>query len=421
MLLELLDEAVKGLKDAEVYAITKRSMKASAEDSKLKDASTGEVLAVAVRVERNKRLGFHYTSLPSLEKLKEAVRSAYEAAERVAKVSEEVPWWKGFPSSKCSPLPGLYSSSLAHKDLDYVIGLVKRVLEGADESLSVMVGASLRVETWALANTEGVRYEEKETLVSLWVGAAKKVNGYMTKVAWDTFSSRSQDPEAEVLAERVFDEAKRLKHKPERISGEYLVYFDPRATSEILDFLMDAFMASEVARGHSPLAGKLGERVFNEQVTISDNPALPGGVASHGCDEEGVRAEPLILVDSGKVNAYLGDLYWGYKVGFVGRGFREKPSTPPSPSYTNLALHTGKGAEGDVIVTGVTGLHTASSETGDMSVVLSPAWHKGEHVEAVLTVNVYDLFGELLEGVGKEGRWVDNIYTPGFSARVKLS
>jgi len=295
------------------------------------------------------------------------------------------------------------------------------MLDIADESLNVMGSVGLEVGEWVIANTEGGEYEERETRVEAFVAASKRVNGYLTKAVSDVYVSRSAPPEIENFAGKVFEEAKTLKLRPERVTGEYLVYFDPRAVAELLDFLAEAFYAHNVVRGKSPLSGRLGEQAFNEAFTLSDNPTLPGGPESHGCDEEAVKSEPQVLVDGGVVKAFLGDLYWGSKLGFVGRGYRQSPVQPPSPSYTNLTLHARDGAEGEVVVAGLTGLHTATPETGDMSVVLSPAWKDGEHIEAVMNVNVYDLFGKLLEGIDKNGRWVGSVFAPGVAVRVKLT
>jgi len=221
--------------------------------------------------------------------------------------------------------------------------------------------------------------------------------------------------------EKLLEEAKMLKVRPKKIKGEKVLFFNPRATAQLLDFIGDAFSAETIARGESPLANKMGEEVFSKHITLSDNPLLPGGPSSHGCDEEGVKGRPLLIVDKGTFRAAVADLYWGYKLGVEGgRGYRQSPYSPPSPSYTNLTLHAGSANAEGILVLGLTGLHTASVETGDMSVILSPALEDGEHVEATLSVNVYELLRNGILGVGKEGRWVGSIYSPGLLLRAEL-
>ena len=418
----MLEEiSLSGLEDAEVYLFESKSSEGTIDNSRIKGVVFGVKRFLAVRAARDGRIGFYSTTLGDGADLTKVIREAYEKAVKLTKFAERVPWWPGFSSSRCSQPPGIYSEEIASKDVQDVYKIGKEILDLANDDLNVMGYVGFEVVRWAVANTEGGEYEETGTTAEIGVYASRRVNGMLTKSVGDFYVSRNRVPEASEIATKVYEEARKLVLKPRRISGEYSVYFDPRATAELLDFLAQAFYANNVVRGTSPLSGKLGEKVFNERVTISDNPSLPGGPETHACDEEASPSKPQTLVDNGKVTSFLGDLYWGSKVGFVGRGYRGRPTLPPSPSYTNLALHAGEGAEGEVRVAGLTGLHTAVAETGDLSVVFSPAWVEDEHVEAVMNVNVYDLFGPLLEGVDKEGRWIGSIFTPGFSARVKLA
>ena len=415
---ETLDSVVKNLKDAEVFLVVNKSKKASIENSKLVELNSGYEMGIAVRVERDKRLGFAFTTVSGLERLEEAVRWAYERAERVAKTSEEVPWWKGFPKSKCSQPPGLYSSALEDFSVEELYGLAKDFASSIPEKFSVDSWIEVSVQEWCLANTEGTRYCERVTEGSSMVSVSKRVDGRLTKSVWDIETSHAKLPKPGDVFERLLPDAEKLSLNPKKVKGEYIILLDPRAVYEILDFLMDAFSAQEVVAGHSPI--KVNEKMFSEKLNVVDNPSLPGGPDSHGCDHEGIKAKPLDLISDGVVKALLGDLRWGYKVGFVGRGFRNSYASPPSPSYTNLTVLGGEGAEGDIRVLGLTGLHTASPETGYMSVVLSPAFMNDEHVEATVSGNLYEFLNEKLEGIGRLGRWVGSVFTPSMSVRARL-
>ncbi len=415
---EVLDSIVSKLKDAELFLVINKSKKVSIENSKLVELNSGYEMGIAVRVERNKKLGFAFATVSGLEHLEEAVQWAYERAERVAKASEEVPWWKGFPKSKCSQPPGLYSSVLENYSVEELYNLAKDFVSSIPEEFSVDSWIEVSVQEWCLANTEGTQYCERVTEGSSMVSVSKKIDGRLTKSVWDLETSHAKLPRPEEVLKGLLPDAERLTLKPKRIKGEYTVLLDPRAVYELLDFLMDAFSAQEVIAGHSPI--KVNEKMFSEKLNVVDNPSLPGGPDSHGCDHEGIKAKPLDLISDGVVKALLGDLRWGYKVGFVGRGFRSSYASPPSSSYTNLTVLGGEGAEGDVRVLGLTGLHTASPETGYMSVVLSPAFMNDEHVEATMSGNLYEFLNEKLEGVGRLGRWVASVFTPPISVRARL-
>ncbi len=416
--LQELDSIIKSLKGAEVFILTNKTKKVSLENSKLVEINSGYEMGLAVRVERNKKLGFAFTTLNDLNELEKAVRWAYERAEKVARVSEEVPWWKGFPRSRCSQPPGLYSSTLENLSLDELYKIAKEFESSIPTTFSVDSWMEVSVQEWCIANTEGTHYCEKITEGSTMISVSKKVEGRLTKSIWDVEINHAKLPNPSKLLEEVLPDAEKLSLRPKRVKGEYTILLDPRAVHELLDFLMDAFSAQEVVTGHSPI--KLGEKMFSEKLNVVDNPSLPGGPDSHGCDHEGVTSQPLDLINDGVVKGLLGDLKWGYKVGFTGRGFRNSYTSFPSSSYTNLTVLAGNGAEGDVRVLGLTGLHTASPETGYMSVVLSPAFMNDEHVEATVSGNLYEFLGDKLQGVGRLGRWVGSIFTPPISFAARL-
>lgn len=413
-----LDSIVRKLKDAEVFLLINSSKRASLENSKLIELTSGYEGGIAVRVTRDNKIGFAYTSIKDEKELDRAVKWAYERAEKLAEVSEEVPWWKGFPKSRCSQPPGLYSSSLANMSIDEIHEIAKSFENKIPQEYSVDSWMEVSVQKWCIANTEGTYYCEEISEGSTMISMSKRIDGRLTKSIWDIKSSHAKLPDPSELLEEMLPDAEKLSLKPKKIKGEFTLLLDPRAVYELMDFLMDAFSAQEVVTGHSPV--KVGEKLFSEKLNVVDNPSLPGGPDSHGCDHEGVRAKPLELIDKGVVKGLLGDLKWGYKVNFVGRGFRGDYRLPPSPSYTNLTILGGEGAEGDVRVLGLTGLHTASFETGYMSVILSPAFMNDEHVEATLSGNLYEFLGDKLEGVGKLGRWVASVFTPPISLRARL-
>src|SRR5438132_7559319 len=68
------------------------------------------------------------------------------------------------------------------------------------------------------------------------------------------------------------------------------VVLHPHAAAMILGVLGSSFSADAVIKRRSLLAGKVGEQVAAEIVTITDDPRLPEGLASRPFDGEGVPA-----------------------------------------------------------------------------------------------------------------------------------
>ncbi len=75
-----------------------------------------------------------------------------------------------------------------------------------------------------------------------------------------------------------------------------------------------------VARGESVLAGRLGERVASEEVTVVDDPTVEGAFGSYPFDDEGVRAERTVLVRDGVLEGFLTDLTSASELGLEPTG-----------------------------------------------------------------------------------------------------
>src|SRR5437868_4229165 len=102
------------------------------------------------------------------------------------------------------------------------------------------------------------------------------------------------------------------------------VVLHPHAAAMILGVLASSFSADAVIKRRSLLAGKIGEPVAAEIVTITDDARLKDGLASRPFDGEGVPAGRIELVAGNvitllkKVVAVASDLRFMFAGGFCG-------------------------------------------------------------------------------------------------------
>ena len=69
--------------------------------------------------------------------------------------------------------------------------------------------------------------------------------------------------------------------------------FEPRTARSLLGDLFDAVNGGAIYRHASFLAGKLGEKIASETLTVVDDATIPGLFGSSPFDDEGVpRAAP---------------------------------------------------------------------------------------------------------------------------------
>jgi len=102
--------------------------------------------------------------------------------------------------------------------------------------------------------------------------------------------------------------------------------------------------ADHVQEGTSPhYAGKLGQPVAKEFLTIIDDPTLPYARGSYPFDDEGVGAQPTPVIRDGVLTDYLYDRLTAMKDGRQsnGHGRRESFRHKPIPRMSNLYIAPG--------------------------------------------------------------------------------
>jgi PmbA protein len=146
--------------------------------------------------------------------------------------------------------------------------------------------------------------------------------------------------------------------------------------AELIGFLSSSFSAEEITKGRSMLANKMGGKIFSEKVTLFDDGLYPGGMGTSPFDGEGYPSQKTLLVDHGTLKGTLFNSYYARKLGQESTGNATRSiKSPPSVGYTNLYIENGKltyeqlfdGISKGILVTELMGVHTANPVTGDFS------------------------------------------------------
>jgi predicted Zn-dependent protease len=107
--------------------------------------------------------------------------------------------------------------------------------------------------------------------------------------------------------ERAISFAKLGKNPTALEAGTYDVVLEPDAIAQLVEWLsMTTFGAAEVEQGTSAFAGRIGERVTGESVTITEDPTGEQSFAIP-FDREGTPRESVVLVERGIARKILHD------------------------------------------------------------------------------------------------------------------
>lgn len=186
------------------------------------------------------------------------------------------------------------------------------------------------------------------------------------------------------------------------------VVFDQRTARSLLGNLLEALDGDAIYRGASFLAGRLGQQIASELVTIVDDATLPGGFGSRPFDDEGVRAGRTTVVDRGVLGSYLLNCYTARKLGMkttgnAARGLAGNPGIGPN----NFFLQPGPYAPEEIMQSVTEGFLVTefmgfgvNAVTGDVSHGASGLWiTNGKLDYPVQEVTVAGNLLEMLQGI----------------------
>jgi PmbA protein len=157
------------------------------------------------------------------------------------------------------------------------------------------------------------------------------------------------------------------------------VVFDPRVTASLLGLLGRVLSGEEAAKGRSLFAGRIGEQVAASSITLVDDPTDPRAFGASAIDAEGLACRRTVLIDDGRLDAFLYDGYSARLAGAtstasaVRAGFKSGPGvgaralalTPGTRSQEEILAEVGTG----FYVQSVIGLHSGVNlVSGDFSV-----------------------------------------------------
>ncbi len=111
---------------------------------------------------------------------------------------------------------------------------------------------------------------------------------------------------------------------------EGVMIVDPRAAGSIVSRLLSSANARSIQQMQSFYAGKTGQKLFSDKLTITDDPLAKGGLGSRPFDGEGIAARVLPIVEKGVVRNIYADTYYARKAGL--------PVTTGGGSNRRLAL-----------------------------------------------------------------------------------
>lgn len=255
----------------------------------------------------------------------------------------------------------------------------------ADARISNSEGGTFDAATGrkVLANSAGFLGDYQRSYCSVSAAPIAQVNGAMQRDYWYSVArslQRLESPEhvGRIAAERTLRRLGARKVPTARVP----VVLDPMVARSLLENIFEGVNGAAIYRGASFLAGKLGEKVAGENVTIIDDGTIPGGFGTSPFDGEGIPTRRTVAIDRGVLASYLLNSYTARKLGLAttanaARGLAGNPGI----GVGNFFLQAGEKSPAEIIREIPDGLYVTeflgfgvNMVTGDFSRGASGLW-----------------------------------------------
>jgi PmbA protein len=362
----------------EVFLRDGLSTSVEVRDGELENAITRGERGIGVRVLRGGRVGFAYSSDLSPAGIEDCVNAARD----IASVTEPDPDVSIATRKIESPDLRLYEPGIDGRSVQErtnVALAVERAAKSVDPRITGFRKTTYSdgTMTTIVATTADVRGTYRETYFSVGTSAVATA-GEDRQIGYHGAAKRqfgAVDPEAvgRRSAELAVGKLGAQTFKTQTLP----IVLDPYMGMSLLGALIPLFSADSVIKGKSLFAGKAGEAVASDRVTIVDDARTPGALRSAPFDGEGVATTTRTLVDKGVLRGYLSSLKTAKKMeqSPTGNARRSSYATPSRIGAANFHLVPGAPAPDELIrgldrslrITSFLNLHTIDPISGEFS------------------------------------------------------
>lgn len=415
---------LQGITEYEIYYMSSSELSIDTLNKEPNSFSSGVSGGICLKVVHDGKLGYASSELMEEEEMKSLVSRAKSNAESTEK-PDTVGIFKG--SDHYQPLK---NEAFTAKGAGELKKLTEELAEAVYNSSDKVAGGTATYGITAefvvrLSNSHGLNLETQCGINALQLGAVICDDGkYESEY---NLKELKGDVDLDELARETVDLALKKAHAVGVESGKYNVVLDPKQMRTLLSVYSSAFSAKMAQMGMSLLAGKEGEKVASDIITITDDPMREGVSIQTNFDAEGVAAFRKAVVEGGVLKTLLHNRETAANQGVESTGNASKGgyASPVAISPYAFCLEAGDKTEDELLalagngiyITELKGLHAGANPiTGDFS--LESAGFKienGKLTDAVKSFTIAGNFFELMKSISALSDKVEVAVTGGFT------
>jgi PmbA protein len=405
---QLLEMTKKVCEQAEVYSVEYTTNSVSFENAKLHDIDSKIQSGLSLRIIKDGKLGFAYTR--NLINREEFLQNALDSVEGGVEAAYD------FPLTKEPPQLYTYDASIENlssvemvKECTRVCDLLKSKTDGEIMATSWMNSGTIRI-----INTAGTDISVQHSGYGIFCDIIYPGTG---SGIWRLCPNKKFEKMPDNLLHHMISLYTSSSHVLDLKGGRMKVLFMPNSSHTLTWRITSGTNSKSVYEKISPVAGKVGEKIFDENLTIYDDPLNDTYPGARAFDDEGIACRYFPLVENGVLKSFYYDLHYAKKLKTkpTGHGYKtamwggDVISLKPAPTLTHLAIKPGNRSFAElvnsidkgIIVEGALGAHSGNIPNGDYSIGANPGIYveNGEIVGRVKDVMVAGNIYETLQQV----------------------
>ena len=413
----LLDEALKaGIEAAEIYLSSGDRFRAMCVKGEITNYTVNATRGLSLRGLYQGKMG--YAATEAFDEA--AVSQLVEAVKESASLTEDEDVQEIYRGDREYPKADNYNPALDQVDEARKLALIQDIekkalaLDDRIAALNYNMISTSSGET-RIVNSYGLNLKHRDNMAVCYVSATAKESGRVSTGSGFKVTRNFDELDADAIAREAVEEALFMLKAAPVPSGTYRAIIDAKCMPDMLGAFDGVFSAESAQKGLSLLAGKEGEMIASEAVTLMDDPLLPGGLGSQPFDAEGVATRTKAVIEKGKLTTLLHNLKTARKAGVktTGNAAKSGYAGAVNVSPSNFFLAPGKKTLAELmqdmgdglVITEVSGLHAgANAISGDFSLIAQGYTVKNGKKDApVEQITVAGNFYQLLKNIRAVG------------------
>ncbi|MCL6611077.1 MAG: TldD/PmbA family protein [Peptococcaceae bacterium] len=333
---------------ADIYIEHKKVTGIGCEEGKIEKVHSGLDVGAGIRVLAGESTAYAYTNDLTRRGLAEAAGIASRAAQGEKKEYN-------IDLCKVDPLVefnfGLRPDLVPTEKKVLAVEAADRAARGVDPECikQVIVGYGDVIQNVTIANSEGDYVEDERIRTRLMVqvvaaGGDIIQTGYEAVGSMAGFDLLERNRPEDVARTAAARAVGMLKAQPAPSGRMPVVMAGEAGGTMVHEACGHGLEADLVQKGLSVYAGRKGQQVASEAVTVVDDATLQDRYGSYSFDDEGVPSRKVVLIRDGVLEDFLYDRLTASKDGVRsnGHGRRESYQQKPIPRMGNTYIAAGK-------------------------------------------------------------------------------